>query len=79
MIAIDAMAETVLRVLRRSVLADGRVDSAEAEMLRRVAAVYATKNNAAAAELVTELDQVLADGKVTQEESERIAALFAKI
>lgn len=72
-------AETVLRVLRRSVLADGRVDAAEAEMLRRVAAVYATKNNAAAAELVTELDQVLADGKVTQEESERIAALFAKI
>ena len=62
-----------IRKLEKSILEDGRVDRAEAEILLAFAKSRVA-DNAEMAEFVTALEDVLEDGVVTAEESLRIGA-----
>ena len=66
----------VLRVLREGLLEDGRIDLGEAELLLRIAEPYAKVGNAQVVRLVEGLRQMLADGVISDEESQRIVRVL---
>ena len=66
----------VLRVLREDFLEDGRIDVKEAELLLRIAEPYAQVGNAQVVRLVEDLRRMLADGVITDDESQRIARIL---
>ena len=69
----------VIRVLREDILADGRVELAEAQLLLRVVEPYAKVGNAKVVRLVESLRKMLADGVVSDEESRCIARVLKLI
>ena len=69
----------VVRVLRESILADGRVDDVEAELLRRLAEPFARMGDAKAARFVDLLGKMLADGVISDEESKRISLILSHL
>ena len=72
-------ARDMMRILREGILADGRVDAFEAEMLLRICRPFAEMGDASSAELAALLEGTLADGVVTEEESRRIAAILRAV
>ena len=66
----------VIRVLREGILEDGRVDRTEAELLLRIAEPYAKVGNAQVARMVEGLRRMLADGVISDEESQRIVRIL---
>ena len=64
---------TGLRELGRKVLADGRIDKDEADLLARYVATCAPKGHPRFAEFAAILEKARADGKITPEESVAIA------
>ena len=66
----------VVRFLREGILEDGRIDLGEAELLLRIAEPYAKVGNAKVARLVEGLRKMLADGVISDEESQRIAQVL---
>ena len=62
-------AQGMLRILRQSILADGRVDEVEAEMLRRLVSPFAAMGDARSENLRRVLDEMLSDGVISAEES----------
>jgi len=71
-------ARDVVRLLREGVLADGRVDEMEAEMLLRIAEPFARMGERPA-RFVDVLRRMLADGKITEVESARICKILESI
>ena len=69
----------VIRVLREDILEDGRVDLAEAQLLLRIAEPYAKVGNAKVVRLVESLRKMLADGVISDEESQRIVRVLELI
>ena len=69
----------VVRLLRESILKDGRVDDVEAELLRRLAEPFARMGNAKAARFVDILGKMLADGVISDEESKRISHILSHL
>jgi len=63
---------TVVRLLKEGILADGRVDEMEAEMLRRIVEPFAKMGDARSVRLFVLLERMLADGRITETESARI-------
>ena len=72
-------ARDVVRVLRESILEDGRVDEVEAELLRRMAEPFARMGNATAVRLVDVLGKMLADGEISVGESKRISLILSHL
>ena len=72
-------ARDVVRVLRESILEDGRVDDVEAELLRRMAEPFARMGDAKAARFVDILGKMLADGVITDGESKRITHILSHL
>ena len=72
-------ARDVVRVLRDDILKDGRVDAFEAELLRRVATPFMMTGNNKVARLVDGLTKMLADGVITDEESNRIKLILSRL
>jgi len=65
-------AQTVVRLLREGILEDGRVDEMEAEMLRRIVEPFAQMGDVRSIRIFELLRRMLADGKITEAESDRI-------
>ncbi len=72
-------ARDIVRVLRESILEDGRVDDVEAELLRRLAASFARMGDAKASRYVGILGKMLADGVISDEESKRITRILSRL
>ena len=72
-------ARDVVRVLRESILEDGRVDDVEAELLRRLAEPFARMGDAKASRFVDILGKMLADGVISDEESKRISHILSRL
>ena len=72
-------ARDVVRVMRESILEDGRVDEVEAELLRRLAEPFARMGDAKAARFVDILGKMLADGVISDEESKRISHVLSHL
>ena len=72
-------ARDVVRMLRESILRDGKVDEVEAEMLRRMAATFAQLGDRHSARLAHCLDKMLEDGVISEVESQRITAILSRI
>ena len=72
-------ARDIVRVLRESILEDGRVDDVEAELLRRLAASFARMGDANASRYVGILGKMLADGVISDEESKRITRILSRL
>jgi len=72
-------ARDVVRLLKEGILEDGHVDEMEAEMLRRIAEPFARMGDARSVRFVELLDRMLADGKITEEESARISRLLSRL
>ena len=72
-------ARDMIRILRESILEDGKVDEVEAELLRRIAAPFAKMGDSSVSRLAKILEEMLADGIITGEESRRIIAILNRI
>ena len=72
-------ARSMLQLLRTSILEDGRVDEIEAEMLCRLAKPFAKLGDQNADCLVQNLKAMLADGRITPEESDRITQILKNL
>ena len=67
----------VIRALREGILADGRVDEMEAEMLRRIVQPFADMGDARAREFANQVREMLKDGTISDAESARLGKLLA--
>ena len=72
-------ARDMIRMLRESILEDGRVDEIEAELLRRIAAPFAKMGDSQVSRFAKILEVMLADGKITEAESRRIITVLNRI
>jgi len=72
-------AAQLARLIRNSVLADGKVDEGETEALLRFFRPYAERGDAKAMTFVSALEDALADGVVTEVESARLADMLRKV
>ena len=72
-------ARDVVRILRESILKDGRVDEVEAELLRRLAQPFAQMGDGNVSKLAKLLDRMLADGVITDVESRHITRILNRI
>jgi len=72
-------AQTVVRLLREGILEDGRVDEMEAEMLRRIVEPFARMGDTRCRRILDLITRMLADGKITEAESDRITRLLVRL
>lgn len=72
-------ARDMVRLLREGVLADGRIDEVEAEMLMRLAEPFERFGDGKIGRIVESLRQMLSDGVISEDESRRIAFILKKI
>ena len=72
-------ARDLVRLLREGVLADGRIDEVEAEMLMRLAEPFERFGDGKIGRIVESLRQMLSDGVISEDESRRIAFILKKI
>ena len=72
-------ARDMVRLLRESILADGKIDEVEAQMLMRLAEPFERFGDGKVSRMATVLRQMLSDGVITDEESRRISLVLGKI
>ena len=72
-------ARDMIRLLRESILEDGKVDEVEAELLRRIAAPFAQMGDSPVSRFAKILEVMLADGIITDVESRRLVAVLNRI
>ena len=72
-------ARDVVRLLNKGILADGRVDEMEAQMLLRMAESFAPMGDPTVARFADLLKRMLSDGEISDAESSRIAAILRRI
>ena len=71
-------ARDMLRILRESILSDGRVDEIEARMLLRLAEPFERFGDGKVSRIVGILRQMLSDGVITDAESRRISLVLSR-
>ena len=72
-------ARDMVRLLRESILADGKIDEVEAQMLRRLAEPFARFGEGRIGRFVDMLRKMLSDGVITEEESDRISLILKRL
>ena len=72
-------ARDMVRLLRESILADGKIDEVEAQMLMRLAEPFERFGEDKVGRFVEALRKMLADGVITDEESRRISLILKRI
>ncbi len=72
-------ARDLARLLREGILADGKVDEIEAEMLLRIAEPFKNFGDDKINRIIKILQRMLADGVITQIESQQITRILAEI
>ncbi len=72
-------ARDLMRLLREGILSDGRVDAAEAQLLLRLVEQFERFGDGGMNRIAAELRRTLADGVVTAEESQRLAAILGSV
>ena len=71
-------ARDMVRLLRESILADGKIDEVEAQMLMRLAEPFERFGNGKVSRIAEALRQMLSDGVITEEESRRISFILKR-
>ena len=72
-------ARDMVRLLREGILADGKIDEVEAEMLMRLAKPFERFGDGKIGRIAESLRQMLSDGVISEDESRRIAFILKKI
>ena len=72
-------ARDMVRLLREGILADGKIDEVEAEMLMRLAEPFERFGDGKIGRIAETLRQMLSDGVISEDESRRIAFILKKI
>ena len=72
-------ARDMVRLLRESILADGKIDEVEAQMLMRLAEPFERFGDGKVSRMAAALRKMLSDGTITEEESRRISLVLEKI
>ena len=72
-------ARDMLRLLREGILSDGRVDEVEAQMLLRLAEPFERFGDGRVGRIVAVLRQMLSDGMITEDESQRISRILSRL
>ena len=72
-------ARDMVRILREGILSDGRVDEIEAQMLLRLAEPFERMGNEKVSRIIAVLRQMLADGVITESESQRISLILNRL
>ena len=72
-------ARDMIRLMRESVLSDGRVDEIEARMLLRLVEPFVRFGDEGMSRVAETLRQMLSDGVITEDESRRIAVILGGI
>ena len=72
-------ARDMVRLLREGILADGRIDEVEAQMLMRLAEPFARFGEGRIGRFVEALRKMLSDGVITDEESSRISLILKRL
>ena len=71
-------ARDMVRLLRESILADGKIDEVEAQMLMRLAEPFERFGDGKVSRIAEALRQMLSDGVITEDESRRIAFVLKR-
>ena len=71
-------ARDMVRLLRESILADGKIDEVEAQMLMRLAEPFERFGDGKVSRIAEALRQMLSDGVISEEESRRIAFILKR-
>ena len=72
-------ARDMVRLLRESILADGKIDEVEAQMLMRLAEPFERFGEGKVGRFVEALRKMLSDGVITDEESSRISLILKRL
>ena len=72
-------ARDMVRLLRGGILADGRIDEVEAQMLMRLAEPFERFGEGKVGRMASVLRKMLSDGVITDEESRRISFVLGRI
>ena len=72
-------ARDMVRLLRESILADGKIDEVEAQMLMRLAEPFERFGEGKVGRFVEVLRKMLSDGVITDEESSRISLILKRL
>ena len=72
-------ARDMMRLIREGILEDGKIDEVEAQMLMRLAEPFERFGDTAIGSMVDMLRQMLSDGEITAEESERISECLLRL
>ena len=72
-------ARDMVRLLRESILADGKIDEVEAQMLMRLAEPFERFGEGKVGRFVEVLRKMLSDGVITEEESDRISLILKRL
>ena len=71
-------ARDMVRLLRESILADGKIDDVEAQMRMRLAEPFERFGDGKVSRIAAVLRQMLSDGVISEEESRRIAFILKR-
>ena len=71
-------ARDMVRLLRESILADGKIDEVEAQMLMRLAEPFERFGDGKVSRIAAVLRQMLSDGVISEEESRRISFILKR-
>ena len=72
-------ARDMVRLLRESILADGRIDEVEAQMLVRLAEPFERFGDGKVSRIAEVLRQMLSDGVISEDESRRITFILKRL
>ena len=72
-------ARDMVRILREGILADGKIDEVEAQMLMRLAEPFERFGNGKIGRFAELLRKTLSDGVITDEESSRISLILKRL
>ena len=72
-------ARDMVRLLRESILADGKIDEVEAQMLMRLAEPFERFGDGKVSRIAEALRQMLSDGVITEDESRRISFILKRL
>ena len=72
-------ARDMVRLLREGILADGKIDEVEAQMLMRLAEPFERFGDGKVSRIAAVLRQMLSDGVISEEESRRISFILKRI
>ena len=71
-------ARDMVRLLRESILTDGKIDEVEAQMLMRLAEPFERFGDGKVSRIAEALRQMLSDGVITEDESRRISFILKR-